>query len=94
VTPAEYPAAASPAEAVTGEGKRRAFGAAPPPPRAAGRSLSRWIIVGLAMSLIAFTLFLMGIGKGAGDLAAGLFGLTLVLALLSILNDSDPGALR
>jgi uncharacterized membrane protein YtjA (UPF0391 family) len=51
--------------------------------------MSRCIVVSLALALLASAVHLMGLWKRAGDLAAVLFGLTLVLVLLSVINDSD-----
>lgn len=56
------------------------------------RILSTCILAALALALLAIVLSLTGIWKDAGRLAAVLFGLTLVLALLGIVNDSDKSA--
>jgi hypothetical protein len=54
--------------------------------------MSYGIMGGFGLSLLALALNLAGVWKGAADAAAALCGLTLVLALLSIMNDSDKSA--
>ena len=54
--------------------------------------MSSCILAALALSLLAIVLNLTGIWKNAGNLAATLFALTLILALLGIINDSDKSA--
>jgi uncharacterized membrane protein YtjA (UPF0391 family) len=43
----------------------------------------------LALSLLAMALSLAGVWKNAGNLASALFGITMVLALLDIVKNSD-----
>jgi hypothetical protein len=51
--------------------------------------MSRCLLSVFGLSLLAIALALTGLWKGAGNLAAGLTALTMILALGAIINDSD-----
>ena len=51
--------------------------------------MSRCILPVFGLSLLAVVLNLTGLWKGAGAFVAGLFALTMVLVLLSIVNNGD-----